>query len=65
MPRTVDEQEDVAPTFTLVGEQFAETEVMVTGVVMEMMVEADWVGSWVEVAVMMSVPEAGAIVGAV
>ena len=65
VPRTLDEHEDVVPAFTLVGEQLAATEVMVMGVVMAIVVEADLVGSWVEVAVMVSVPEAGAVVGAV
>ena len=37
VPSTVDEQEEVAPAFTLVGEQLADTEVMVTGVVMAML----------------------------
>ena len=64
-PSTVDEQEEVAPTFTLVGEQLAETEAMVAGVVMAMVVKADLVASWVEVAVMTEVPEAGAVAGAV
>ena len=40
VPRTMDEQEVVVPMFTLVGEQFAETEVMATGVVMAMMADA-------------------------
>lgn len=45
VPRTLDEHEEVAPTLTLVGEQFADTEVIVTGVVIVMAVEADLVGS--------------------
>ena len=45
VPSTVDEQEEVAPTLMLAGEQLAETEVTVTGVVMAIVAEADWVGS--------------------
>ena len=61
----MDEQEDVPPTATLAGQQFTETEVMVAGVVMATVAEADLVVSWVEVAVMVARPEAGAIAGVV
>ena len=45
MPRTVVEHKEVAPALTLAGEQFADTEVIVTGVVMPIVVEADLVAS--------------------
>jgi hypothetical protein len=65
VPTTEAEQEEVAPVFTLFGEQLAETEVMVTGVLIAMVAKADLVGFWVEVAVIVAVPETGAVAGAV
>ena len=41
------------------------TEVTEAGVVTAMVVEPSTVGVWVEVAVMVAVPEAGAVAGAV
>ena len=41
----MEEHEEVEPALMLVGEQVAETEVTVTGVVTAMVAEADWVGS--------------------
>jgi hypothetical protein len=49
----------------LVGEQLTETEVIVTGVVIAIVVEADFVVSCVEVAVIVAIPEEGAVAGAV
>ncbi len=65
MPKTLDEHEEVAPVLMLVGEQLTETEVIVTGVVIAIVVEADFVVSCVEVAVIVTVPEDGAVAGAV
>ena len=55
----------VAPTFALVGEQATATDVTAAEVVRAMVVEPDLVESCVEVAVMVAVPEAGALTGAV
>jgi hypothetical protein len=65
VPKTLDEHEEVAPVLMLVGEQLTETEVIVTGVVIAIVVEADFVVSCVEVAVIVTVPEDGAVAGAV
>ena len=65
VPSTVAEQADVAPTLTLIGEQVTDSEVIVSGAPIEMVVEPSTVGVWVEVAVMVAVPEAGALTGAV
>jgi hypothetical protein len=65
VPNTLDEQVDVAPTLRLVGEQLTETEVMLTEVVIAIVVEADFVVFCVEVAIIVTVPEDGAVAGAV
>jgi hypothetical protein len=65
VPNTLNEHEEIAPTLRLVGEQLTETEVMLTEVVIAIVVEADFVVSCVEVAVIVAVPEDGAVAGAV
>ena len=64
VPSTVDEQEDVAPTFTLLGEQATATELPSSRLKMAMVAEPDTLGVRVEVAVMVAVPEAGTVAGA-
>jgi hypothetical protein len=65
VPITVVEQEEDVLAYRLAGLHLTKTETMVGGVVTVMFVEPDTVGDWMEVAVMVTVPEAGAVAGAV
>ena len=66
MPATVAAQLEVPLTLMLVGVQVTETEVTVAGpFVIATAAEDDTVGVWVAVAVMVALPDAGAVAGAV
>ena len=65
VPTTEVEQEEAVLTYMLGGLHPTDTETIVGGVVMVMFVEPDAVGACVEVAVMVAIPEAGAVAGAV
>jgi hypothetical protein len=65
VPATVAAQVDVPLIATLVGVQVTATEVTVAGVVMAMAAVEKTAGVWVEVAVMVALPEVGAVAGAV
>ena len=65
MPASIAEQLEVMLTAVLVGEQETETDVTVGLPEMAIVAEADLAGVWVETAVMVALPEAGAVAGAV
>ncbi len=65
MPATVAAQVDVPLIAMLVGVQVTETEVTVAGVVIATAAVEKTAGVWTEVAVMVALPEVGAVAGAV
>jgi hypothetical protein len=65
VPATVAAQVDVPLTATLVGVQVTATEVTVAGVVMATAAEEAFAVFWTEVAVMVALPDVGAVAGAV
>ena len=65
MPATVAAQLEVPLMAMLVGVQVAATEVTVAGVVMATAAVEKTAGVWVLVAVIVALPEVGAVAGAV
>jgi hypothetical protein len=65
VPATVAAQVEVPLTATLLGVQATATEVTVAGVVMATVAAPDTVGVWILVAVIVALPEFGAVAGAV
>ncbi len=65
VPATVAAQFDVPLIAMLVGVQVTATEVTVAGVVIATAAVEKTVGVWTEVAVMVALPDTGAVAGAV
>jgi hypothetical protein len=65
VPATVAAQVDVPLVAMLVGVQVTETEVTVAGVVIATAAVENTAGVWTEVAVIVALPEVGAVAGAV